>query len=54
MEGVLLGLLPGQCNAWKEDYSKTIDSNESLYGMPRPGYEGPRRSSGRCKRPCSL
>ena len=39
LESVLLGLLPPACAAWREDYVRTIETNETLYNMERPGYD---------------
>lgn len=36
LEQVLLGLLPRECASWRADYERTIETNESLYGMQRP------------------
>ena len=38
MEKVLMDLLPIQCESWKQDYQRTIETNENLYGMGRPDY----------------
>ena len=38
LESVLLGLLPPACAAWREDYVRTIETNETLYNMERPSY----------------
>ena len=38
LESVLLDLLPPACSAWREDYVRTIETNETLYGLERPGY----------------
>lgn len=39
IEGVLLNLLPQQCDPWKTHYKQMIDGNASLYGTPRPKYD---------------
>ena len=33
-----MDLLPIQCEGWKQDYQRTIETNENLYGMGRPDY----------------
>ena len=38
LEKVLMDLLPIQCDGWKQDYQRTIETNENLYGMGRPDY----------------
>ena len=38
LEKVLMDLLPIQCEGWKQDYQRTIETNENLYGMGRPDY----------------
>ena len=38
LEKVLMDPLPIQCEGWKQDYQRTIETNENLYGMGRPDY----------------
>ena len=39
IEGVMMGLLPPQCEQWKIQYKQMIDANASLYGTPRPKFD---------------
>ena len=39
LEGIVLGLLPQQCDEWRTHYLLSIDTQESLYGMARPPFD---------------
>ena len=39
LEGIVLGLLPQQCDEWRTHYLLSIDTQESLYCMARPSFD---------------